>query len=118
MRSLEGLATMTMESQGPTGDPRNVIGAFYASRFNTVPAQQIVTNIGPFPAAFSNLRPDTRNNLDATPSKDIPGFARVNPNLSFPLHVVGIRQCEQPGLVCGDSVEPILRCHSGIGEYK
>ena len=51
-------------------DPRNLDKAFDTTRFNTVSAQQLASNIRTFPSAFSNLRADGPNNVDLNLQKD------------------------------------------------
>jgi len=45
-------------------DGRNVDAAFDTSRFNTVPAQQLLWNIRGFPSRFNTYRRDATNNFD------------------------------------------------------
>ncbi len=51
-------------------DPRALAGAFDTTRFNTVSAQQLSSNVRTFPSAFGNLRGDGVNNLDLSLIKE------------------------------------------------
>jgi hypothetical protein len=53
-------------------NPRSIDNAFDTSRFNTVPSQQLASNIRVFPQRFSSLRAERIVNLDAAVIKDIP----------------------------------------------
>jgi hypothetical protein len=58
-------------------DPRLIDDTFDTTRFNTLPAQQLASNIRTFPQRFSNLRAERINNLDTALIKNIGLFDRL-----------------------------------------
>jgi hypothetical protein len=59
-------------------DPRNIDHAFDTTRFNTVSAQQLGSNIRTFSSRFGNLRIDGTNNFDMSIIKNTAITERVN----------------------------------------
>jgi hypothetical protein len=59
-------------------DPRNIDHAFDTTRFNTVSAQQLGSNIRTFSSRFGNLRIDGVNNWDLSMIKNTSITERVN----------------------------------------
>jgi hypothetical protein len=59
-------------------NPRDIDRAFDTTRFNTVSAQQLASNIRTFSSRFSNLRGDAIRNLDVALIKNTQIVERVN----------------------------------------